>query len=1462
MPRNFVFTARINTSDIERDLQRTRVQIERTFAPVASTSNALARQALPNTTERNQVAKAESQERIEAARRVSIELAELERRQTAEFIEQERRRTAALRVELRERQQAERQQTTTAATRPTRPTSTASTASTVADDRLRREQELLATLRQAVAAENQRSQIALTSLREQLTQAVRISEAKLTGEREALQLAERRRQQDLAAARASGGDTGQLERRQVQERLAEQRRILAAANQVASVRLRAEQQLLRASARSTQERLAGEARVAAAVERTARAQVAAAQVAVRSASGEDARIAAEQRLQVAVHEVSQAQQQRAAIQERANAEAITTEQQLGAMAERIAAERVEAERRVQRARQQTARVQPSGGNPRSGLGGGNITSVASRIEGLAGLATGGIAAFATVQLVRQIGQLASELNTLRVESSRSKVSLDILSGGAGEAAAKVGAIQQAGGGAITTLNAVRIAVQATALGLASTTTEFDRLTTAARAVALVSPIIHDVEGAISEISLAGANQSFRRLDQLGLSVSEVKKRIDELQAANSSLTDEQAFSAAVIDRLNTKYGALLQTTEAQASGQERLGVAWEEFKVAFADTRLIESVDQALGALSERLKALTADVSGDFTAFGNLDTIQKQIETIRDLINEQSDKPLSFGIGGAVVNVERENLAEFVHELESAETALGLVDAAQQSNIAGTNEYANELRNLVGQISQAGNATSDQITQLGDLSAALRSIRDLTSGTNAASNAYLQAQTDLGDEFLSTNKEAKALVDALIDTDAAYRSGKIGSAEYQATINSLRQGLVGLRDAAAEAAKAQQEAVRAQIQADAGADLESFVSDQAQSLIEGGAAFDVALAELQRKKEAINDFFANLPTDLSPDELTLRIAQFKFELEDANAFQELSDQLRGDIEGQLQGAAVELVGELGVDRANEILQRQIAALGESFAALPDTLSPDQLALQSAAIADKVMEPFDLLRDEFASLEGISDVGATQALDQIAQALDDLNQGALDFVPGVTSARDELLNLFDEIAAAGVVTDDQAARLADLAGAADTVADSTGIYTDILSGLGEEFFKNNEKAGDLLSAIFRLEGAHQAGKIGAEEHAGGMGVLIERMKDAAREAGIASEDIGRAFEAADKFNRANSSRFSLTPNFKFGQNRADQLANTIDNRDAGRKRETERKNEERAAQRAAREWEKAGREAEQAAKRAADAFRSKLEKVPGLFGPSSVTQSQLDLAAAGVPQNFVDDWLRRFRDEVENGKDWANVDIADAARRVGLDPSLPAKLILAEVERQFETGEFFADAANLEVLNADALKKSLDMQDRAKEGQDNIFKWAQEQLGMAVESVTGAAGGAGLLGSEAGASATQQALGVDSSASLSLTIDNTSIVEQATQAAELFSLTFTRYDFSILLAAPVSAMEAALAGDIGARVGRIGTNMADLVRAGFTQRSSTGGWISAIVDAIESEVIAETTNNVLGLLASN
>jgi len=102
------------------------------------------------------------------------------------------------------------------------------------------------------------------------------------------------------------------------------------------------------------------------------------------------------------------------------------------------------------------------------------------------------------------------------------------------------------------------------------------------------------------------------------------------------------------------------------------------------------------------------------------------------------------------------------------------------------------------------------------------------------------------------------------------------------------------------------------------------------------------------------------------------------------------------------------------------------------------------------------------------------------------------------------------------------------------------------------------------------------------------------------------------------------------------------------------------------------------------------------LEANLRKVPGLFGASQVTEQQMKMGALGVPQNFADDWLRRLTDEVVNGVNWEGVDIKDAALRAGLDPGLPAEAILELVTQKWNDKSLFANAANLDLINQDAI----------------------------------------------------------------------------------------------------------------------------------------------------------------------
>lgn len=192
-----------------------------------------------------------------------------------------------------------------------------------------------------------------------------------------------------------------------------------------------------------------------------------------------------------------------------------------------------------------------------------------------GLVAGGLA----VALAAPIADMAK----LGTESIRTTKAFEVLSGGATQAQKNINAIQDASGGTIASFQAMQIGNQALALGLASTASEFGRLTQAARAVAFVSPVINDIQSAISELGLASANLSYRRLDQLGLSVQEVRDAMNKLRRENGSLSESQAFLDASVSTLLAKYGDIINSEEARATALERISAAVQDIKTQAAE---------------------------------------------------------------------------------------------------------------------------------------------------------------------------------------------------------------------------------------------------------------------------------------------------------------------------------------------------------------------------------------------------------------------------------------------------------------------------------------------------------------------------------------------------------------------------------------------------------------------------------------------------------------------------------------------------------------------------------------------------------------------------------------------------------------------------------------------------------------------------------------------------------------
>jgi len=149
------------------------------------------------------------------------------------------------------------------------------------------------------------------------------------------------------------------------------------------------------------------------------------------------------------------------------------------------------------------------------------------------------------------------------------------------------------------------------------------------------------------------------------------------------------------------------------------------------------------------------------------------------------------------------------------------------------------------------------------------------------------------------------------------------------------------------------------------------------------------------------------------------------------------------------------------------------------------------------------------------------------------------------------------------------------------------------------------------------------------------------------------------------------------------------------------------------------------------------------FESALQSVPGLFGTSQVTADDMRKSQLGMYQPKADEYLRQLSDEVLNGKEWgAGVDIKDAAKRAGIDPNLPNDIILELVKEAWNNSSLFAEGKNLDLINTDAVKASIEQQQKQLSGQaslkalfgitDENLQAQSEALGQGLAAVFGGA----------------------------------------------------------------------------------------------------------------------------------
>ncbi len=486
----------------------------------------------------------------------------------------------------------------------------------------------------------------------------------------------------------------------------------------------------------------------------------------------------------------------------------------------------------------------------------------------------------------------------------------------------------------------------------------------------------------------------------------------------------------------------------------------------------------------------------------------------------------------------------------------------------------------------------------------------------------------------------------------------------------------------------------------------------------------------------------------------------------------------------------------------------------------DTLIPQVNQRRNAA-------PGNFLADSTAAYDaGIAAAKAYGAAIKENAAAADLYSGRLQVL---------LSNLINQ----GTLTDDATAELENMKRALDLVARGTDAYTAAQSQVTDEALRENEALFTVYMQMTQLEQEYITGAISGAQYSAGINVLTKELGSLAGVAGIVGpllEGVTRAMGGATSARAA-----FLNPENLWGapagmtdrqvaamyelnqwrQQQADKraaeaIANepyTAAGQDKLRQNlvldlQKQAAADERATARAAQgEWESAAKktaaEFEAAAEKAAAAFEGALRRVPGLFDSSSVTGEQMAGAAAGIPQNFADNYLRRLADEVGGGRDWEGIDIRDAAMRAGVDPGLPPELILQQVRGAWDDSSLFAGGRNLDLITQfgglEAIQANIARQEAAASGEQALL---------------------GLLNKEGEAGA--------------VTAENA----PATAAAM------------------VAAVEAAFSEEnVTSSLKAVGDSAITAIHAGYTSTAGRLNWAGPLVDAVAAQVL-DSLNNAL------
>lgn len=805
----------------------------------------------------------------------------------------------------------------------------------------------------------------------------------------------------------------------------------------------------------------------------------------------------------------------------------------------------------------------------------------------------------------------------------------------------------------------------------------------------------------------------------------------------------------------------LDTRQLQAGVQNARQLRAEMDQVANASRNAAEKISQiqvptfgnAVGQLFDSFKLPPALLGGSLVAGGLAIGLAGPILEMAKLGTESIRTEKAFEILSGGANQAQKNLNAIQQasgNTVSSFQAMQIGNQALALGLASTAESFGRLTQAaraVAFVSPVINDIQSAISELG-LAAANTSYRRLDQlGLSVGEVRAKMSELRRENETLS---DSQAFLEAAVSTLLAKYGPILDSEEARATgLERIATAIADIKNAAA-----QEITVAINVVTNPAADLieqytnndklvQKFLSneDQAYEFLATGIkdADDVQKSYLQSIQETIGLWESGglKASDyrLRIDSLVEGLLNYQTAQKDVTdtARKAENDRLSSIFEQQLPinqalaARAQKAAPEIGIEQSIATYRQQKAQVEALLQELADSGISDtnEIAIRVAAIVESLTAPFDVLEERAKEAFSID-------FSQLGASLTNLDASFVDFLPGIAEARNELANLSAEMMYSGSVTEEQAAQFAYLSSVAYTVADAGSQLNQIVGDLGTEFLESNAYAAELVNQMFLAEAAFHNGQISSGQYAGIMSILSGRLLTVAEAAGIATG-------AIYALNSAQSDMSNL-PGFSAGQGTGGSIADRIQTQQAAAGREQNRREMERYNRDMARAGEqsakRAGKALEDGAKKASQELKAALDKIPGLFSTTNVTQEDMDAAKGGFYQDKVDEKLRRLRDEVKNGVDWADVSIEDAKasiESIGVDAASTKEGILAQFEQLWNNQALWSNEENIaKWIDEGAVQAAQDLQKKSEEGRNNIYK----HFGVIIEDATAAATGGG------------------------------------------------------------------------------------------------------------------------------